>query len=390
MLAFFTAVLGLFPAIFLTSLQVILLIILGWLVLNRRQISWSMVKVQLNWTHLALGQFFLFFLVNSIVFTALPGTPDHYRSVAIESWVVSLLALLLLALFLAYQEPTRLKAALIGWLPVGLCITFAIATVIFISGLQGPRIHIATPNPLVPPLWFLILTLCSFTWFAEMSRAHKALRVALFIMAGLMALYAGARLVMLAWLFSGLLLGAYLIAISPPRHRTKALLWGGLILVAGISVMWLADRLAGALLSHRLGMLFDLEVSREELRTRFPRLVLWDASLAVISEQMPWGAGNINERILIQNEIGWTRWLRAHQSYLSYLIAGGPLALISGVILQLPVLYFLRRNVFRDKFPAFIGLGAVLALNCLTDSILQSAVAVQAYMVILLLYQRAR
>lgn len=389
MLIFITAILGLFPAVFLTALQAILLVCVIWSVWHFRQLSASVLRGQLGWTHLALAQFFVFFLVNSIVFDALPGTPDHFRAVAIETWSVSLLALLLFTLFLALQDPVRLKTALINGLPIGLVLTFVAATVIYLAGLQGARIHIATPNPLVPPLWFLILTLVSFAWIGDMNSAHRALRAALFVMAGLMAVYAGARLVMIAWVVSGLLLTLYLVWLAPSGKRRLAVFAGAALLVVGALLLWAVDYLGGGLVSRRFSEFTQFDVSPAQLRDTFPRLVLWEAAQAVGATHMPWGAGNINERILIQTEIGWERWLRAHNSYLSYLIAGGPLALISGLILQLPVLQFLRSETRRVMAPVFIGLGVVLTLNCLTDSILQSGVAVQAYMVILLFMARA-
>ena len=52
-------------------------------------------------------------------------------------------------------------------------------------------------------------------------------------------------------------------------------------------------------------------------------------------------------------------------------------------------LAFLGRARRSTLFPAFLGLGVVVTMNCLTDSIFQSAVNVQVFMVATLVFLRA-
>ncbi len=133
----------------------------------------------------------------------------------------------------------------------------------------------------------------------------------------------------------------------------------------------------------------QVDFSYESISGLFPRAIIWTGALSVIADNMFIGIGQVNERLSIQQEIGWDRWFRAHQTYLSYLIAGGIPALVSGLILQSPVLIFLKRTKRSALFPVFLGLGVVVTLNCFTDSIFQSAVSVQAFMVTTLLFLKA-
>ena len=389
MLLFFTFLLGLFPAMFLMILQTIAFVMLVWLIWNFRRVTRAHWTGLLTWPHLALWQFLAFFLLNAALFKPLAGTPLHFRPVSLESWSGTLASSIIVMLFLSLQNVERLKSALIKGLPLGLCTTFLVATAVYISGAQGARIQLLTPNPLAPPLWFLVITMASFSWFPSMTINHKAIRILLFMMAGLMAIYSGARLVMAAWMICGVLLSGYFYAFTSSRKRGLAFISALSVPVVGLFLIVTADYLSGGLLLARFETFVDGSINSDTLATHFPRLIIWTAALAVIQDTLPWGVGQINERIFIQTEIGWERWFRAHQTYLSYLIAGGVPALISGLIFQLPTLILMKRIHLRNTFPAFIGLGIVLTLNCLTDSIFQSAVAVQAYVIFLLIFLRA-
>lgn len=61
-----------------------------------------------------------------------------------------------------------------------------------------------------------------------------------------------------------------------------------------------------------------------------------------------------------------------------------------GLLKQSPVLAFLTRDKRLALFTVFLGLGVVVTMNCLTDSIFQSAVSLRAYMVITLFFLKAR
>lgn len=152
----------------------------------------------LNWRYVAFAQFCIFFFVNAAIYPVWESPRMHYRAVALETWSVSLVCMLVLALWLYVQKASDIKRALIIWLPIGLVLSFLVATVIYISGTQGSRVPLFTPNPLIPPFWFLVLSMSSFVWFFEMTHREKIGRFVLFLMAGMMAAYGSARLVMLA------------------------------------------------------------------------------------------------------------------------------------------------------------------------------------------------
>lgn len=388
-IVFCALLLGLFPAFALPVLQGILAIMIVALAVWFRRIDRAAVKQTLNLSNLAFAQFALFFLINAAAFNVLEGNREYYRSIALESWSLTLLCLAILALWLQLNTAKDVKQALMRWLPAGLTISFLVATAVYIWGNQGPRIEIFATGPLAPPFWFLVLTLCSFAWFSEMSRPHKIWRLALLFMAGVMVIYGSARLVMLAWLFSGMILAVWLYLGAAAEQRKRVLLAAGLCVLLGIGGVFLVDFLAGGRLRMRIAVFSQGDFTFQSLSDRFVRIKIWSSALTIFA-QNPWfGVGQINEYVALQKELDWSKWFRAHQTYLSYLIAGGIPALVSGLIMQSPVLAFVTSAKRSALFPAFLGLGVVVTLNCMTDSIFQSAVNVQIFMAATLIFLRA-
>jgi hypothetical protein len=381
--------LGLFPALFLPALQSIVLVVLMDLIWRARSITRADLRGVLSWSNLAVWQFLLFFLINATVFTLLPGAWEHVRAVALESWAGTLVASGLLMLWLQLQEPSALKAALLRWLPVGLALSFGIASWFYVFSYPGERIHIFAPSPLIPPLWFLIFALLSFCWFSQMSRLQQMIRLALFAMAGIMIVYAAARLMMMAWIASALLLALYALAASPARVRARRFMFLLGAVLCALGGVITADYMASGVMLERFANMQDVRSDPSRWPAELPRMLLWPAAQEIISNNWLWGIGQVNERIALRTLLEWDHWYRAHQTYLSYLIAGGVPALISGLLYQLPILQVLRRKHLAAMFPAFIGLGVVLSMNAFTDSLFQSAVAVQAYMIASLITLRA-
>ncbi len=381
--------LGLYPAFHLPVLKLILLVVVigvfGYAKHIDRQVLWK----SLNWRYLAFAQFFVFFFINALIYPVWDTSKVYYRAIALENWGISLLCLIVLATWLSMLKAEDMRRAIIQWLPVGLTISFCVATWIYFSGSQGVRVKLFTPNPLGPPFWFLILAIASFGWFFEIRQRHRAWRVALFLMAGVMVLYGGARLVMIAWVLSGMVLVTWVCVQSERRYRLRILLGAGFIGALAIGGILLLDVVSGGGFLGRMARFSQVEFSYGSLKSLDPRAILWEGAWSVISDNVLLGIGQANERAAIEQEIGWGKWYRAHQAYLSYLVAGGIPALVSGLLLQTPALVFLERRNRGALLPAFLGIGVVVTLNCLTDSIFQSAVAVQAFMVVALLFVRA-
>ena len=145
----------------------------------------------------------------------------------------------------------------------------------------------------------------------------------------------------------------------------------------------------GGLLSSRMADFTNVEFTYESISAKFIRLKIWDGALTIIWENLWFGIGQVNERFAIRQELEWERWLYSHQTYLSYLIAGGIPALISGLFMQSPVLAFLKSTRRSTMLPAFLGLGVAVTMNCFTDSIFNSAANVQMFMVATLIFLRA-
>lgn len=382
--------LGLFPALFLTVIKLILIIMILGMILGIRQLDRTAFGTLLTGRYLAFVQFCLFFLANALIYPIWDSPRMHYQSVAVESWSLTLIGVVVMAVWLQLQTPSDVRRALMTWLPVGLTVSFIIATAVYLSGHQGARVALMTPNPLVPPLWFLVLTLASFAWFFEMSRAHKLWRLGLLFLAGLMAVYGGARLVMLAWFIGGAGLVLWFYVQVNANHRIKVLGAACVMLAVCVAGIILADTISGGRLVSRMALLSQVDLTVDAIRDQFLRVKIWTGAWSVIADHGLLGIGQVNERIAIQTEIGWDRWFRAHQTYLSYLIAGGIPALISGLMMQSTVFGFITRQTRSDLAPVFLGLGVVITLNCLTDSIFQSAVSVQAFMIAVLLFLKAK
>jgi hypothetical protein len=381
--------LGLFPAFFLPVLQLVVVVMLIGLGVAFRQFNRSWLKQLLMWHYIVFAQFCVFFFINAAFYPVWESPRMYYRAIALESWSISLVCLVVLVFWLHLQKASDIKRALIVWLPVALTLSFTIATVIYVSGTQGSRVPLFTPNPLAPPFWFLVFAMTSFAWFFEMTRWEKITRFALFLMAGMMAVYGSARLVMLAWEVCGCALAVWFYIQAERKHRPRVLLGIGLSLAVSLIVIVMGDALSGGLLMARMTSFLQVDFTYDSLSQQFLRLQIWTGALSIISDNAWLGIGQVNERIAIQQNIGWEHWFRAHQSYLSYLIAGGMPALISGLLMQSPVLALLSAAKRSALFPAFLGLGVVVTLNCLTDSIFQSGVSVQAFMLTTLLFLRA-
>lgn len=381
--------LGLFPALFLPTLQFILLIVLVGLALSFRQLERSSLKQLLNLRYLAFAQFCIFFFINAAIYPVWDNPKVHYRAIALESWSISLFCLIVLALLLNMRKADDVKRGILQWLPVGLSVSFFVASWFYFLGDQGSRVTLFTPSPLTPPFWFLVLATASFGWFFEMSQRHRAWRIAIFFMAGLMAVYGGARLIMLAWVLCGIVLVTWGCMQAERQSRVWILSGAGLIGALCITGIVFVDFLSGGGFLGRMAIFSQVEFSYESISSQFLRAKIWLGALSIIADNGWLGVGQVNERAVISQEMGWDRWLRAHQTYLSYLIAGGIPALISGLIMQSPVLIFLKRTKRSALFPVFLGLGVVVTLNCFTDSIFQSAVSVQVFMVTTLLFLKA-
>lgn len=369
--------LGLAPTLHLVALQLAtILILVSVLVQGRSNFS---EQPKLLWLHVLLGQFALYFMLNAVLYPSLEGNMRHFQRVALESWSITLVGLGLMWLFV--NKNRDFINSIQRWVPLGLVLSFAIMSYFFF-GPQGHRAQAFSTNTLVPPIWFLVLTLICFCDFYEMPKPAQIFRGALLILAGIMTLYSGGRAILAIWLICTACLGAFLIVTRPNTHRPlRDLTYLLLGLLALIGLLYIADAAMGGTLDMRIRYTLS-HLNKDGLSsTAFFRLELWAAARDIIASYWPMGAGQVNERLLIHEIVERDWWFRAHQTYMSYLIAGGILALISGLLFQAAALWFCTRALF----PAALGLFAVPALSGLTDSIFQSFFSVQLYMLLVFL-----
>ena len=381
--------LSLFPTFHLLTLQMMLFAMFLELVRPYQRWRLETLNELLEWRHIAFLQFFLVFLFNAAFYPVWDSPRFNNRFIFIESWSISLVALIVLAVWLKQQKAEEVKRALIQFIPIGLTVCFAISSAIYFSEIEVDHIPLFTDNTLMLPFWFLVLTMSSFSWFFEMKFRTQVWRVFLFLMAGVMAWYGSARLVLIAWFFCGVFLTVWLASQTDGIQRLRMLSGAVILFLLFASLIIFLDYLAGGAFASRFLLLLQTDTYDNVVSSHGTRVSLWRASLSIISENTLSGVGQVNERIALNQELSRELWFRAHQSYLSFLIAGGLFGLLSGLIMQSPALIFLSRARRFALFPAFLGFGIVVTLNCFTDSIFQSAVAVQAYMVGVLTFLRA-
>lgn len=84
----------------------------------------------------------------------------------------------------------------------------------------------------------------------------------------------------------------------------------------------------------RFENLLEVRSDSAHWQVELSRLLIWPAAWSITQENWLLGIGQANERTALAAQIGWDRWLRAHHAYLSYLISGGVLALISGLFFK--------------------------------------------------------
>lgn len=380
---------SLFPAFQLLTFKMMLFVMLLELVRSNQQWRLGTLNELLLWRYIAFVQFFIVFLFIAAFYPVWDSPRYNNRFIFIESGSISLLCLFVLAVWLKQQKAEEVKRALIQFIPIGLTVCFAISSAIYFSGIQVNSVPLFTDNTLMLPFWFLVLTMSSFSWFFEMKGRTQVWRVLLFLMAGMMALYGAARLVLIAWTLCGVFLTVWLTSQTARRQRLQALAGTVILFLLFANLIIFVDYLAGGKFAARLSLLSQIDLYADSNSSHGIRLSLWQASLSIISENAFSGVGQVNERIALNQELSKEFWFRAHQSYLSFLIAGGVFALLSGLIMQSSALIFLSRARRSGLFPAFLGFGIVVTLNCFTDSIFQSSVAVQAYMVGVLIFLRA-
>ena len=369
--------LGLIPVLHLVALQLVTLLILISVLLRGRD---NFVELPRRfWPYILLLQFVIYFTLNALLYPSLEGNMRHFQRVALESWSVTLLGLILMWLFISKNRDFMVHIQ--RWVPVALVGSFLIMSYFFL-GPQGSRAKAFSTNTLVPPVWYLTLVMICFCGFFDMHKRTQFFRGGLLVLAAIMALYSGGRMILVIWVFCTVSLGAYLILTRPNNARPLRDL--SLLLCAMIGFVVLLygiDAAMGGTLDMRMRYTIDHLRSDGLSSTAFFRLEIWAASREVIAAYWPWGAGQVNERLLIHQIIDRDWWFRAHQTYLSYLIAGGAIALVSGVLFQAAALCFFTRQLF----PAALGLFMVPALSGLTDSIFQSVFSVQLYMLLFFL-----
>jgi hypothetical protein len=380
---------GLIPSFHLVALQLATILILISVLLRGRTVFRNLPKLQ--WFHILLLQFVLIFTLNAILYPSMAGNMRHFQKVALESWGMTFIGFVLIWLYLGQfaRGTYDLRKAFVQWLPIGLFISFLTMS-FFFFGSQDVRVRAFSTNPLVPPMWFLSLSLISFCWFHDLSTTQKLIRIALMTLAAIMALYSGGRMILVLWALSATALAICLVMIQPQPLGTKSkrkrnIAFVGLGVILGLLGLLAIDKLIGGTMTFRILYTIDSLRNGGLSAERFLRVEIWTAALRIVSEFWPLGAGQVNERLLIHEIIERDWWFRAHQTYLSYLIAGGLPALISGLLFQSAGLTFLSRNML----PAALGLVAVLGLSGLTDSVFQSFFTVQVYMMLVILLHAA-
>jgi len=331
-----------------------------------------------------LLQFVIYFLMNTWFYPELEGGWPQLRRIAFESYAMALFGFAVIWLYLGRGHDVMVS--LQRWIPVGLFISFCVMSY-FVFGPQGSRAQAFSTNALVPPMWYLVLTLICFSNFNSMPHGQKFLCLLLLASAAIMCLYSGGRMILIIWLLCTITLMVGFLRAQQGHGfliRNIFLVFGAL--AAGLFALYVIDAITGRTLAIRFTYTFEHLRENGLTSQSFYRLEIWAAALEVIKQGLPFGHGHVNERVLIHELIARDWMFAAHQTYFSYLIAGGWIALVSGVLFQCAGYRLFRR----DMLPAALGIVVVPALNGLTDSVFQSFFTVQLYMLLLLLILHAQ
>lgn len=373
---------GLFPVLFITSLKLVMVLALIGLFVSWRQQRGA--KFEISVAFILCTQFALFFLLNTLLFESWEGNRFNTYAIALEAWVGTLLGLVIMSAYL--RAGRSLWPAWRDALPIGLLLSFAIMTVFYVSGVQGPRASAWAATTLTPPMWFLALSLLSFAGFEDLNTRQRALRFVIFALAVLMTFYANARLIFIAWALSAIVLSFWILSQRPKGKRLRAALYLAFGLCVCVGLVVTLDQIGKGYTVSRMLRLWDALRDPAHASENFLRLKLWASAWEVARQNIWLGIGQVNERDAIQKISQHSSWFRAHQTYLSYMVGGGVLALVSGLAFQAAPLFGLARRLPSSWWLGVCGFVGVCALNGFTDSVFQSFTNVQAYCVITLLF----
>lgn len=369
--------LGLIPVLYLLALQLIMVLLLASVLLRGKDMFTTLPRF--GWPQVMLLQFAIYFALNIWLYPLVKDGIGPFRQVALESYAMTLFGFGVIWLYLGRGRDFMIP--LQRWTPLALVMSFCVMSYFFF-GPQGARSQAFSTNALVPPLWYLTVTLICFCNFKKMSYGQQIFCFALLGTAAVMCLYSGGRMILMIWLLCTIILAMYLLRLrTHARHSLKDLITLLGLILAVIGVIYILDTISGRTITIRFIYTFESLRDNGLSSATFYRLELWSAAMDIIKQTLPFGAGQINERFLI-NGIIEREWLfLAHQTYLSYLIAGGWIALLSGIVFQCAGLGLFTRSMM----PAALGVVVVPALNGLTDSVFQSFFSVQLYILLVLL-----
>ena len=369
--------LGLLPVFYLISLQLIMVFLFASVLLRGKQMFTNLPSF--GWQHVLLLQFVIYFLLNILFYSPVEIHAEQLKHVALESYVMALFGFAITMLYLGRGRDFMIP--LQRWTPLALTLSFLVMSYFFF-GPQGARAQAFSTNALVPPMWYLTITLICFCDFKKMDFWQRSLRLALFGSAAVMCLYSGGRMILMIWLFCAIILAIYLIRLRPRAgHLLKDSAVLLCVILAIVGGLYALDAFSGGTIAMRFTYTFDSLRENGMSSTTFYRLELWAAAMEIIKESFPLGVGQINERFLIHDIIERDWLFLSHQTYLSYLVSGGLIALISGILFQSAGFGLFTQATM----PAAIGVVVVPALNGLTDSVFQSFFSVQLYMLLILL-----
>ncbi len=328
-------------------------------------------------TIVLVGQHFLLLLVNAAVFAPRPDVVEPTPDDAISLWLGALIVFPLLLLRARQIADVSRLWRVLG--PVALIASIACLAWEHFATLEC-RLAFLSRGPLLPPLWFTILTIATFAGWDRLTSSERALRYVLVALTVTATVgFAGARTMLLIQLICFPLLGVLLSWNRPWRRwAAHSALMGG-ALAAGLVAGLAFDQRADCGFGQRLLALFDVAeilfgdapspessllpppalggehasfqrdiapasyatdaasaasaepVVREAMR----RPEMWSDAVDLIRDRPLFGYGFVNEPPLAG------QYPNFHQQYLSWLIWGGPLMLLSGLLMLVsPLLTF--------------------------------------------------
>lgn len=371
--------LGLIPLFWEQATNIIVLSALIFLFTQRMELTRDAFKDSIK-RNLFLILFVLYFFFNFIVFTEISHEAFFF---GISHAIASLVTILVLGMAQQAQGLDQTKTAETA-LIYGICITLAVlgAFRLGVFTEMQCRVQAFSYNSLAIPLIFGPLA----AWAAITSATRPAssdIKIALLLMLPVMVggFYGGSRT-----LFASSILAVivFSLAIAIIRKSSRFMLISVALLIVTITATVLMDYITQCnfivRFTNTLGDAAQGSLGDSSSKVRF---ILWETVLNLSIERPIFGYGSAVERSLIEANTGY--YFYAHSQYLSWLLNGGIIGLVLGLLALIQGWLTATRNAGFIGFTFMAVVPIYMGVPLLTNSDLNVTQSLHIFLVYKLL-----